>query len=85
MRQKQEPQLEIFHTMPRTQIGQELDAMSRILDENPGMLDRVYQDLVGMRSTETGRNGMTAEQTLRCADSQTVPGAQLRGAGVSCE
>ncbi len=67
MRQKRNPQLDIFHTMPRTQIGQELAGMSVILDENPGILELVLRDLVGVRSTDTGRNGMTAEQTLRCA------------------
>ena len=67
MRQKRNPQLEFFHTLPRTRIGQELAAMSLILEENPGILELVLRDLVGVRSTETGRNGMNAEQTLRCA------------------
>lgn len=67
MRQKREPQMHFSHIMPRTEIGRELQAMSLILDENPSILDLVYKDLVGLRSTETGRNGMTAEQSLRCA------------------
>ena len=67
MRQKSEPQLELFHTMPRTEIGRELEAMSRILHENPGVLDLVYKDLIGLKDAETGRRGMTAEQTLRSA------------------
>jgi transposase, IS5 family len=67
MRQKREPQLNLSHIMPRTEIGRELQAMSLILDENPEILDLVYRDLIGLRSTETGRTGMTGEQTLRAA------------------
>ncbi len=67
MRQKNEPQLDLSHTMPRTEIGRELQAMSIILDENPGVLDLVYKDLIGLRNAEIGRTGMTAEQTLRAA------------------
>lgn len=67
MRQKREPQLHMSHIIPRTEIGRELQAMSVILDENPSILDLVHKDLVGLRSTETGRTGMTGEQTLRAA------------------
>lgn len=67
MRQKNEPQLNLFHTIPHTEIGRELQAMSQILDENRGILDLVFKDLVGEKSVLTGRNGMSAEQTLRAA------------------
>lgn len=67
MRRKREPQLHMSHIIPRTEIGRELQAMSVILDENPNILDLVHKDLVGLRSTETGRTGMTGEQTLRAA------------------
>jgi IS5 family transposase len=67
MRQKKEPQMDTSHTMPRTVIGRELQAMSAILDENPGILDLVYKDLIGLRDAQVGRGGMTAEQTLRTA------------------
>ena len=67
MRQKKEPQLNTAHTMPRTEIGRELQAMSAVLDENPGVLDLVYKDLIGLRDAQVGRSGMTAEQTLRAA------------------
>ncbi|MEN6440760.1 MAG: hypothetical protein ABFD97_19485 [Syntrophobacter sp.] len=67
MRQRREAQLNLSHTMPRSEIGRELQAMSMILDENPGILDLVHEDLVGHTNPHTGRNGMTAEQTLRCA------------------
>jgi len=41
--------------------------MSSILDENPRIRDLVLKDLVGVRSAETGRTGMSADQTLRAA------------------
>jgi IS5 family transposase len=67
MRQKREPQLNFSHTMPRTEIGRELQAMSMILDENVSILDLVLKELTGSTNPLIGRNGMSAEQTLRCA------------------
>ena len=67
MRQKREPQLNFSHTMPRTEIGRELQAMSIILDENASILDLVLKELTGSTNPLIGRNGMSAEQTLRCA------------------
>jgi transposase, IS5 family len=67
MREKRDQQLSIFHTLPRNEIGRELEAMSKIIDEIPGILEPVYADLVGLRSADTGRTGMTAEQVFRCA------------------
>jgi hypothetical protein len=59
MREKREQQLSLFHIMPRNEIGKELEAISRIIDENPGILDVVHWDFVGMKNAETGRTGMT--------------------------
>jgi len=67
MRQKRSPQLSIFHNLAATQIGKELAAISSIIDETPQMLDPIYHDLVGVKQTDNGRTGMTAEQVLRCA------------------
>lgn len=66
MREKRVTQRNIFHVLPRTEIGRELEAMSKILDENPEILDLVYRDLVALKDPETGRLGMSAEQVLRC-------------------
>ena len=66
MREKRISQLSIFHTMPRSEVARELEAISRILDENPGIYDPVYKDMVRAKRTDTGREGMTAEQVLRC-------------------
>lgn len=45
--------------------AQELEAMSRILDEEPGRAERVGQDLVrGVKNPQTGRAGMSGDQVL---------------------
>jgi len=67
MRQKSNPQLTLFMTIARTQIGKELEQMSRILEETPDLLQVVFDDLVKAKRTDTGRQGLTAEQVLRCA------------------
>ncbi|MBW2122526.1 MAG: transposase [Deltaproteobacteria bacterium] len=66
MREKRISQLSIFHTMPRNQVARELEAISRVLDDNPGIYDLVYRDMVRAKRPDTGREGMTAEQVLRC-------------------
>jgi len=47
-------------------IARELKEISKIIDSNPGVLDLVYEDLVKAKRHDTGREGMTAEQVLRC-------------------
>lgn len=66
MRRKWEPQLSMFHTMATHEIAKELAAISRVLDETAEIMALVYKDLVGVSSAQTGREGMTAEQVLRC-------------------
>ncbi len=41
--------------------------MSLILDAKLEFLDMAFADLKKGRRTDTGRDGMTAEQVLRCA------------------
>ena len=65
-REKRISQLSIFHTMPRNEVARELEAISRILDDNPGIYALVYQDMVRTKRPDTGHEGMTAEQVLRC-------------------
>jgi len=56
-----------LHLTARNKIARELEAISQVLDQNPGILELVFQDLVNYQRTDTGRGGMTAEQVLRCA------------------
>jgi len=67
MRRKFNPQMNLFTTMARNQIAKELQHMSQILDATPKVVDLAYQDLVRSARPTTGREGMTAEQVLRCA------------------
>ena len=67
MRQPRDPQLNLYHIMPRNKVAQELIAISSVLDENRDMLDLIYQDIIGLRKADTGRTGLSAEQVLRRA------------------
>ena len=51
-----------FHTHVRSR---ELEAMSQILDAHPEAARWVLNDLVGRRSSQKGREGMSGEQVLR--------------------
>ena len=55
------PQLSAFHSLAITQIGQELAAISLIIDEGPLILEPVFKDLTGVKQTDNGREGMSAE------------------------
>lgn len=66
MRQRRKKQMNIFHASFKSDIGKELEIMSQILDKNPMILNGVYQDLVGIKRSDAGRMGLTAEQVLRC-------------------
>jgi len=67
MRQKRDPQRNLLYLMARNKVARELEAISRVLDHHPAILDLVFRDLVKYQRTDTGRQGMTAEQVLRCA------------------
>lgn len=67
MRQKRDPQRNLLYLMARNKVARELKAISQVLDQNMGILDLVFRDLVKYQRTDTGRDGMTAEQVLRCA------------------
>lgn len=66
MRQKLTRQMSLFSVTMRHDIGKEMAAISEILDATPKMLDFVYADLTRVSRKDTGREGMTAEQVLRC-------------------
>ncbi len=67
MRKKWDEQASLFHILPRNKIARELEAISVVLDTQLQILDKVYKDLVRTHLVDTGRDGMTAEQVLRCA------------------
>ena len=67
MRKKWDEQASLFHVLPRNKIARELEGISVVLDTQLQILDKVHKDLVGTHLVDTGRDGMTAEQVLRCA------------------
>jgi IS5 family transposase len=66
MRRKLNRQTNLFTAVSSNPIARELEEISKIIDANPGVLDLVYQDLVKAKRQDTGREGITAEQVLRC-------------------
>ena len=67
MRKKRNPQRTIFEVLGKNPGPKELEQMSIILEANPEILNLVFADLTKGRRTDTGRDGMSAEQVLRCA------------------
>lgn len=67
MRRKFNPQTSLFTSPSSNSIAKELKEISVILEANPQLLDIVYQDLIRAKRHDTGREGLTAEQVLRCA------------------
>lgn len=67
MRRKHHLQRSLFHVMPKSKIGEELAEISELLDQIPEAIELVHEQLVGSRRSNTGREGMTAEQVLRAA------------------
>ncbi len=67
MRKKWDEQLSIWHYLPKNRVSRELRGISDILDSHPQILEGVYKDLSKAQRVDTGRDGMTAEQVLRCA------------------
>ena len=67
MRHKFNSQMNLFSPIMRSSIVKELKGISDILDATPSVMDLVFQDLVKTHRPDTGREGMTAEQALRCA------------------
>jgi IS5 family transposase len=59
--------MSLFAPMARNSIVKELEQISIVLDANPRLMDLVFQDLIKTSRPDTGRQGLTAEQVLRCA------------------
>ena len=67
MRKNRENQLPLTPLWPDHQLGDELQMISQILDDNPEMLQWVLQDLSDRTDPCNGSPGLSAEQALRCA------------------
>lgn len=67
MRKKRENQTPLIPLWPDHRLSDELQMISRILDDNPQILDLVLQDLSDGSDRQNGSPGLTAEQVVRCA------------------
>ena len=67
MRKKCTDQVSIFDLFSNHDIGKELNAMSKRLDQHREILDWVAMDLHLKDVYDTGRQGLPAESVLRCA------------------
>ena len=67
MRQERTIQASIFDLFAEHEIGRELKAMSRWLDEHRELLGLVAKELSRRGVKGTGRQGLPAEAVLRCA------------------
>ena len=67
MRRKRENQLPLSGLSLDHRLAQELRAVSKILEDNPSILDLVLYDLCDTDSFGQGAPGLCAEQVLRAA------------------
>jgi IS5 family transposase len=68
MREKSKKQLPLMNPIIDHPQSRELDCISKILDQQPIIVDLVHQDLCKGHQIQTvGANGMSAEQVLRAA------------------
>lgn len=66
MRRKRNRQMSLFDTPSNNPVAKELEQISMILDATPKLVEIIYQDLTRSARHDTGREGMNAEQVLRC-------------------
>ena len=67
MRRNRENQLPLSGLWPDHRLAQELKAVSKILDDNPSILELVLHDLCDIDRSGQGARGLSAEQVLRAA------------------
>ena len=72
MRQERTVQASIFDLFAEHEIGRELKAMSRWLDEHRGVVSLATQDLRRQGLKETGREGFPAEAVLLAPFSSNI-------------
>jgi len=62
-----ETQPQFFHLMPSNKLGKQLEKISDILSENKQVLNNIFIDIAADKDHTVGRNGLNADQVLRCA------------------
>lgn len=74
MRKIFETQLQFSYLMPNNKLGKKLKKISEIISENNKLLNNIYIDIVADKDCKVGRNGLNADQILRCAVLKTLMG-----------
>lgn len=75
MRKQTHDQMPLMDTQINHPRAREYDSISRILDTNPIISEKVLQDLTGgVAKRRTGAEGMTADQVLRAAIVKQIEG-----------
>ena len=80
MRKKSRKQMSFIMPAVDHMRAEELDAVSRILDRNPIINEMAFDDLtLNVNNTDTGAQGMTAEQVVRAAVIKQAEGYSYQG------
>ena len=66
MRETRNAQLSIFDNYSSHPLGQQLRAVSDLLDSNPSLLQLVARDFPRDKVAQTGANGLSIESIFRC-------------------
>ena len=74
MRKIYEDQPQFSHLMPNNKLGKKLEKISDIISKNSKMLNMIFKDLVADKNHKVGRNGLNADQVLRCAVLKSLMG-----------
>jgi hypothetical protein len=83
MRQERTVQATLFDIFAEHEIGRELNAMSRWLDQQRSLLSLVAADLSGHGIKETGPSRSTRGSGFALCASQAISTTELRGIGLS--
>ena len=67
MRRKRQRQRPLSGLWPDHRLAQELTTVSKLLDDNPSILELVLHDLCDTRSSGQGAPGLSADQVVRSA------------------
>ena len=78
MRQKHNPQSSIFEYFPKHETGQQLKIISRLLDNNPAVIDLAFTCLQDDNKKDTGRKGLTVDSIVRAALLKQMMGLTYR-------
>jgi transposase, IS5 family len=74
MRKIFENRPQFSHLMPNNKLGKQLEKISGILFENKNFLNNIFVDIAAEKDLSVGRNGLNADQVLRCAVLKTFMG-----------